>query len=927
MTPMRILAAVVTLLATSAAMADEPAALPAFPGAEGFGAVATGGRGGRILHVTNLNPDGPGSLQWACREKGPRIVVFDVGGVIRPGQGSKEGRWITILHGDITIAGQTAPPPGITIDGMLSTYRSDRGSSDPAEVKGHYKSEVRTENVIVRFLRIRPTEGTGNLRVAEFYYCKRAILDHVSGSWGLDQSFNPGYPAGDDNFTFQWCAMEESDPAHMEHSGEDHGFGFMGSWHNSHVSIHHNLLAHHVGRAPLLADHHTEFSNNVLYNVGPQETQMGSCKDAPNRQQYQLIGNYWKTGPGGLVAGYAFIPPLACSLQGLEPRDQYEYYHNDVKIWFDGNYFAWDGYVGRERIKRPKEVADAPFDFPPVTRQPAEEAYEQVLAQVGCLPRDAVSKRTLAEVRTGGGCWGRWGPDGGLLEGLPEPGKVACPPDADQDGMPDAWEKAHGLNPADPADASKVVPAGASPGDRHKGYTYVEYYFNDLADQRVAEAVTAARLDREAATKPWDKPANGLSTNTTHWHKSLDDMVAAVKRQDATQKDAHDPRTYNDLISAWQAIIQLNRLGDKAAPAVAELAKGLAKGMEDPQAVTFSAWALGAIGPVAKPALPDLLKALQAEQSTVTKGWSFQPYGYIAWALGRIGLTPEQARQAAPALGGLLVGRDTRATDNAAWALSTLGKDAEPALAPLLKSLGKGGYTGHFAARSLGNIGAPAFAGLVKALSDRESDVRANAARALGWAGPAAADAAAPLADRLAKDAELVVRAAAATAIGCIAPQSQAALVAALSDKEYNVRVAAAEALGNCGPAAKGAADALVKLLADPRGEVRRAAVQALGRLGEAAALATALSADDAQVRGWSARALGDMGNAAAAAVPALVKAAADGDPQVRREAVLSLALLGPSAAGARDALSKACQDEDYVVRTAAAAALERIGK
>jgi pectate lyase len=105
-----------------------------------------------------------------------------------------------------------------------------------------------------------------------------------------------------------------------------------------------------------------------------------------------------------------------------------------------------------------------------------------VLAQAGCLPRDAVSKRAVQEVRTATGSWGRHDPEGGLMAGL-TPGKP--PVDSDSDGMPDAWEAAHGLNPKDPADAGRTVPAGASENDRHKGYTYIEFYINELADRLI----------------------------------------------------------------------------------------------------------------------------------------------------------------------------------------------------------------------------------------------------------------------------------------------------------------------------------------------------------------------------------------------------------------------------------------------------------
>jgi len=893
--------------------------LPAFPGAEGFGAVSKGGRGGRIIKVTNLNADGPGSLQWACRQEGPRIVVFDVSGVIKPGNRSKDGRWIAILKNDITIAGQTAPGAGITIDGMLSTYRGDRG---PNGSRGHYGTDGRTENVIARFLRIRPTEGGGNLRALEFMYCRRAIADHISGSWSLDQCFNPGYPKGDDIFTVQWCAIEETDPATLEGTTENHGFAYMGSWYPGHVSTHHNLLAHHVGRAPLLNNNRTEFSNNVLYNVGHVETQMGTSSKArplAGEERYLLFGNYWKYGPGGLIGGWAFVPPLPCSMQGMEPHGKYV----PVKIHFDGNRFSWDGYVGKERFRLKKEIVDEPFDFPPLTRHTAEEAYELVLAHSGCLPRDAVGKRTVAEVRTRTGSWGRYGPAGGLMEGL-TPGEP--PKDGDNDGMPDEWEKARKLDPTDPKDNNKIVPAGASPGDRHKGYTYIEYYINELADLKIAAALTAARLNHKPA-KPWDKPANGLAVNTTKWHKSLDEIVAAIRAQDATQGNPQrDRKAKHALRSAWQAIIRLDRMKAEAAPAVSELAKGLARGTKDPRAVAFAAWSLGAIGPSARNAVPEIIKALKSEQQT-TNLKNYPPYGFLAWALGRIGMNDKQTQEAAPTLGKLLTGKGTRASGNAAWALSRIGKAAEPVSSELLKALGsRRNYTGFFAAQALANIGVPSVPGLVKALGSNQKAVRANAARALGWMGSEAGEATDALIERIKKDSDGLVRAQAAMALAKIAPRKAEAIAGALSDPFLDARVSAAHALGECGQAAADAVPLLEKALADKRNEVKRAVALTLGTIGKPAlpALKKALAGDDPFVRKYAARALGNMGDTAAGAVQNLTKALLDKDTDVQREAVWSLVLIGMKAKGTAEALKKALDDSDYVVRYAAGIALKR---
>jgi hypothetical protein len=129
---------------------------------------------------------------------------------------------------------------------------------------------------------------------------------------------------------------------------------------------------------------------------------------------------------------------------------------------------------------------DRPAKVPPVELVDAKQVYDLVLARAGCWPRDRVTRRTVAEVKNKTGAWGRNGPlkpsDEWFLEGL-TPGKA--PRDTDGDGMPDAWEKAHGLDPKDPGDATRVVPAGQSANDRHRGYTYIEFYINELADRLV----------------------------------------------------------------------------------------------------------------------------------------------------------------------------------------------------------------------------------------------------------------------------------------------------------------------------------------------------------------------------------------------------------------------------------------------------------
>jgi hypothetical protein len=172
-----------------------------------------------------------------------------------------------------------------------------------------------------------------------------------------------------------------------------------------------------------------------------------------------------------------------------------------TETYVEGNYYdppgkvvdAWSERVRGVALKKCTK-ADKPWPAPSVTTEKAEDAYKSVMAHAGCLPRDAVTKSNIKDIRDGTGIWGRFEPKGGLMEGL-TPGKA--PKDSDNDGMPDEWEKAHKLNPSDPKDCNKIVPAGASKDDRHKGYTYIEYYINELADNLIEKAIAEAKAAKK----------------------------------------------------------------------------------------------------------------------------------------------------------------------------------------------------------------------------------------------------------------------------------------------------------------------------------------------------------------------------------------------------------------------------------------------
>ncbi len=444
------------LVGLAALHGAETTPLPSFPGAEGFGAKSAGGRGGRVIKVTNLNASGPGSLQAACEAEGPRIVVFEVSGVIK-------GR-IQIKHPRITIAGQTAPGAGITIVGMLMNP---------------YRIKPNLHDVIIRHLRVRPLPATGKTSsndCLQLTDIDRLMIDHVSVSWGSDENMDL---CNLRDITVQWSTIEESDMT--GHVKGQHNFGMIMGYSGRDATVHHNLFAHHLRRAPLCGLELLDHRNNVIYNMrrGIYWHPAKMNQQRPGKGfRANIVGNYFKPGPDAPKTGDDLDQPLV-DATALE------------ELYAENNFFSWVGRVvdiWKHPLKQgvllqyPVRI-DTPWPAPPVTTHAPGEAYGMVLASAGAFPRDTVSLRTVREVRTGTGSWGRHDPPGSLMEGLKP---VKPPQDSDNDGMPDPWERARGLNPQDASDANKTVPAGASSGNRHMGYSYIEFYLNELADKLAA---------------------------------------------------------------------------------------------------------------------------------------------------------------------------------------------------------------------------------------------------------------------------------------------------------------------------------------------------------------------------------------------------------------------------------------------------------
>ncbi|MBC7784539.1 MAG: hypothetical protein H7144_11940 [Burkholderiales bacterium] len=404
------------------------AGLPAFPGAEGFGALATGGRGGSVYHVTNLDDAGPGSFRDAVSQP-DRIIVFDVGGII------KVNSQLTGSN-NLTIAGQTAPGEGIMIS-------------------GHGISFSGKQNVIVRHLRLR--SGIGSSRGSKVLNVSgggNMIFDHLSIAWGRWD--NLGFTEKSHDLTLQNCLLGEAiDPQR---------FGALIDS-STNITVVRNLWTNHSSRSPK-GKAHMQYINNVVYNWGG--TAYGGGHSGAEWNQ-DLIGNYFIKGPNSsnTYAGQFSKTDLVYhtgNLVDLEPDGTLK-----------GRPVKEEEFKGMK--EEPPTFKPEPFNKPsvPVKIQTAQEAYETVVETAGAyLHRDKTDTRLIAQLMS-------LGTEGAIIKEESEvggPGELAggeAPKDTDRDGMPDAYEAKHGFNPNDPADGAKTDASG---------YMNVEVYINSLLDRK-----------------------------------------------------------------------------------------------------------------------------------------------------------------------------------------------------------------------------------------------------------------------------------------------------------------------------------------------------------------------------------------------------------------------------------------------------------
>lgn len=471
------------------------ASIPAFPGAEGGGKFSFGGRGGKVIVVTNLNDDGVGSFRWACEQGGARIVVFNVSGIIR----IKTPLIIRAPY--ITIQGQTAPGDGVCIAGE-SVW-------------------INTHDVIIRFMRFRRGETNVGRRDDAIggNPVGNIMIDHVSASWGLDENmsmyrhmYNDSTPMkngelklGTVNITIQNSIFAESLDTW------NHAFGSTLGGEN--CAFVRNLWANNAGRNPSIGWNGIfNFANNVVFNWVHRSTDGGDYT-----AMYNIINNYYKPGP----ATPSQDKPISHRILKPESGRSKLPYKVYGRAYVNGNIVEgndrvtkdnWDGGVQVEELEDAGEYKDAmkwnqPLPMPAFTLIPTLKAKDYVLANAGAtLPkRDAVDVRVVKQVTTGKIEFDpnvplpttqfkhRRLPIDSYKQGIiTDPVQVGGYPvykgtpykDSDNDGLPDTYELAHGLNPKDASDAAKITKSG---------YSNIEEYLNSVVDLK---AVRPAAINK-----------------------------------------------------------------------------------------------------------------------------------------------------------------------------------------------------------------------------------------------------------------------------------------------------------------------------------------------------------------------------------------------------------------------------------------------
>lgn len=426
------------------------AEVKAFPTAEGFGAWAKGGRGGTVNQITTLDDGGRGSLRDCIEASGPRTCIFRVGGTIAVDSS------LIVTEPYLTIAGQTAPGDGI----LLRNAEGTAGSP----------LSIRTHNVIVRHLRSRPGPSAISSSIDALQIIRNAhdvIIDHASLSWASDENLDIGTDAGQDpyNVTVQWSIIAEGLDNSVHSHSKKHSKGVLLSSgeagrRDNNFTLHHNLIAHNRDRMPDINNVGiTDVVNNVLYNP---KSVFGEFWTDYGENNINFVGNVARRGPDtSSHAEEVYLNPVNFGFKlflkdNIGPRRPDGMGPEDAILDPDHRVFV---------------VADR-LPAPPVVTSSAKQSYEDVLRLAGAtVPRrDPVDARVVREVRSRTGMVPNHPDDVG---GYPDMQSGPVPVDSDEDGMPDDWEKQHGLDPQDPDDRNGDIDAN--------GYTDLEDYLNELA--------------------------------------------------------------------------------------------------------------------------------------------------------------------------------------------------------------------------------------------------------------------------------------------------------------------------------------------------------------------------------------------------------------------------------------------------------------
>lgn len=444
------------------------AQLPAFPNAEGFGKYAKGGRGGKVVEVTNLADSGVGSFRWSFTQypNDPITIVFKVSGLIDLQSALKVNR------SNFTVAGQTAPGDGICLKGNSFLVNGARAIS----------SGGNHGNIIVRYIRSRPgsTLSTG-IYGFDMENCHDVIIDHCSFSWANEEC---AALYDTKNTTVQWCIMSEG----LYNAGHAKGVrSYCGVWGGQNASYHHNLIAHQNSRTVRFDGaraHDTaalvDYRNNVIYNWVSSSACYGGEVEIPNGFAHtNIVNNFYKPGPATATTLKFVRPDNPATSVGIAR------WHVKGNIMNgDANKTAknWLGvdFANIPLASRDSAKCDTAFyiqDSLPI--QSAQNAYDSVLAYVGAIypARDSTDRRIVNETKTGTatglGSLNKLGiidlPS--AVDGWNVYNTFNVPVDTDHDGMPDFWETIKGLDPTNPDDRNNTLP---------NGYTRLEEYLNSI---------------------------------------------------------------------------------------------------------------------------------------------------------------------------------------------------------------------------------------------------------------------------------------------------------------------------------------------------------------------------------------------------------------------------------------------------------------